>query len=862
MKKKLLRCFHRKETLKVWRIMRLLTIFSFCFAMTVSASIYSQNTKLNLDLKNVTLREVLDYVEQNSDFIFLYKNEEVDIDKKMDVNLQNASIDEIMRELLADQNVTYKVLGRQVIITIPEKDRLDLATGQSVVNIKGKVTDSSGSPLTGVTVVIKGTTQGIITDADGKYSLANVPGDATLVFSFVGMKMQEVLVVGKTSINVTMEEETVGIEEVVAVGYGTQKRVNLTGSVASVQSEDLVVAPVASTTNALAGRLPGLISKQSSGMPGNDDASLSIRGYGDPLVIVDGIESSFNNIDANEIESISVLKDASAAIYGSRAGNGVILVTTKRGNIDKPTITLNSNWTFQGVTNMPKLASSGQWTEMDREEDLNSGVTPTYSEAEIALYYAGTDPDYSNTNWWKIVAKDWAPQQQHNLSVRGGSDKIKYYGFLGFLDQRTMFKKHGGDYQRYNLRSNIDAKILDNLKLQLDFAGIIEDKDFPQRGLNGNVWQEYWMSMPMYAASLPDGRLAWAGCMGLNYVTNSKLSGYTKNDDNNFKGTISLNYDFKQIQGLSAKAFLNYDQSFDYYKNFGRTSVDSWTYNYGTGTYTQRTSATKPELSHTDSKSRVLTGQYSLNFDRTFAENHHISALALFEVINSNSDWISASRKGYTITSLDYLFAGALSGLSNYGSASEMGRRSLVSRVNYSYKSKYLLEGTLRIDESAKFNKENRRGYFPGISLGWRLSEEDFIKNNIPSLENLKLRISYSQTGNDNVSSFAYLSGYKYGLNYLIGSTTTQALVTTGMANPTLTWEEMNIYNLGLDFSLVKRKLYGEFDFFYRDRNGIPGSRVNSLPDTFGSSLPTENLNSITTRGFELMLGMKDTVMI
>ena len=728
------------------------------------------------------------------------------------------------------------------------------------IELSGKITDQTGETLPGVNVIIKGTTIGVISDIDGNYSLS-VKADDVLVFSFIGFKTQEIPVNGRTTINVSLETESVGLDEVVAIGYGSQKRASITGSVATVQSEQLTVAPTASTTNTLAGRLPGLITKQQSGLPGADNASLSIRGFGAPLVIVDGIESSFNNIDANEIESISVLKDAAAAIYGARAGDGVILVTTKRGKIDKPSITFNSSMSFQKPTNLVKMASSGQMAELTREAHINNGLPEEqqrFSQEEVDLFYAGTDPDYPNTDWLDFVAYDFAPQQQHNLSVRGGSEKIKYYGFLGFLDQKTMWKRNGGGYNRYNLRSNIDAQILDNLKATIDISSIWEDREYPRRDQDNNVWQEYWNTEPYWNPTNPDGSLAYGGAGGavsLHYMTDIELSGYNRTQSQNFKGSLALDYDFTAVKGLSARAFFNLNQDYGFNKWWGWGSPDSWSYNYSNETYTQRNQASPPELRHTNSRGKVMTGQLSLNYKRTFNQDHNVNALALYEVIDYSGDWITASRMGYKTTAIDYLFAGGLDGQIADGRATEMGRQSYIGRVNYSYQTKYLIEATIRVDESAKFSEDERTGVFPSVSLGWRMSEEAFMKDNLPGLENLKFRASYSQTGKDAVGNFQYLSGYEYSGPYMIGNSPSAALITTGMPNPLLTWETMTIYNGGVDFSLTKRRLYGEFDVFYRLREGIPGQRTVSLPSTFGANLPTENLNAINTRGFELLLG-------
>lgn len=732
------------------------------------------------------------------------------------------------------------------------------------ITVSGIVTDVNNEPVIGASVRELGNiSNGTLTGVNGGYTLNNVSSNASLEASFVGLITQKVDVNGRNVVNIIMEEDTKLLDEVVVVGYGTQKKASITGSVATITSEKLTVAPIASTSNLLVGQLSGLIAKQESGLPGKDAASLSIRGFGSALVIVDGIESGFNNIDANEIESVTILKDAAAAIYGARAGNGVILVTTKRGGLDKPTITLNSSTTFQGTTNLIRLASSGQMAELIREEHLNQGKPEEivrFTQEEVDLFYAGTDPDYPNTDWLKVVARDWAPQQQHNLSVRGGRDNIKYFMFLGFLDQQSMFKNNGGEYKRYNLRSNLDAKILKNLSIQFDLSSIIERRDFPRRHdeKENSVWQEYWNTEPFWSATLPDStKLPYGGAgggIGMHATTNSEIWGYRKTNTQNIKGSFSFNYDFNYIKGLSAKGFINYNQNYSFYKIF-ISAPDSWSYNYSNDTYTKQTTAMVPELRHQDTRNRVLTGQLSLNYDRTFGELHQLNALALYEVIDNYNDWISAGRIGFKTDAIDYLFAGGIANQTSNGGASEMGRQSYIGRLNYAFDSKYLLETTLRIDESAKFAKESRRGIFPSLSLGWRISQENFMRNSLPFIDNLKIRASLSQTGNDAVGNFQYLSGYKYGATYLVGSAASTGLIESAMANPFLTWETMTIYNAGLDFSLRKRLFYAEFDVFSRDRVDIPGTRSRSLPTTFGASLPVENLNSMNTRGFEVLLG-------
>ncbi len=845
--------------------MKLIVIFILVGLVSAHATeTYSQTTHLDLNMKNASLKSILSAIEEKTEFNFFFKADEIEELKNLTIETKQASISEILNYLLKDNGFEYEIFDRYILIQKKGGNQSVSQLVQQQRSVSGKVTDSSGAPLPGVTVLIKGTTQGIITDTNGNYSLTNVARDATLIFSFVGMKTQEIPTSGKTSINVVMQEETVGLEEVVAVGYGTQRKGNVTGAISTVKSNDLTVAPVASPTNALAGRLPGLISVQSSGQPGYDAASLSIRGFGNALVIVDGVESSLNSIDPNQIESISILKDGSASIYGSRAGNGVILVTTKRGTVQKPTITLNSSYTLQGITTVPKPCNAGQYAELVREAWLQSGQpaeNAPFTEEAIQKYYQGGDPLYPNTDWYNELVRPWAPQQQHNLSVQGGSDKIKYYGLVGYLDQGVMFKNDGGNYRRYNFQSNIDAKILDNLSLQLTLSSIVEDINYPHanydKGSGESAWLYFWSTLPIYPAHFPDPtKLPFTGSVpGGLASTNRSIYGYNDTDKQNLKGSLALNYSVKAIKGLSAKAFVNYDRNYSTNKAFSKP-VKFYTYDPESQIYTFSAAVgSQAFLDMSDSKDLTLTGQLSLHYDNTLGKDHHITALALYEFINYKGDWFSAHRQNFLTTAIDQLFAGSTNGMSNNGSASEMGRASYVGRLNYSYQNKYLIETILRADASAKFPKDSRWGYFPSVSLGWRVSEENFMKS-FSSLSDLKLRAAFGEAGNDNIGNFQYLAGYQFDyFSYLLGSGSQKGLGSKGLANPYLTWEKMKLYNVGLDFSFFNRKLYGEGDVFYRERDGIMATRLLSMPSTFGATLPPENINSQNNRGFELKLG-------
>lgn len=755
-------------------------------------------------------------------------------------------------------SITY-ILQIQANVA-PDDSTFILTVAQQQVS--GTVLDNLGNPLPGVNVLVDGTLKGTQTDFNGNFSIDSNIGDV-LVFTYLGMKTQSHTIGNSIVLHIQMEEDAAQLDEVVVVGYGTQKKANLTGSISSLNSDKMTVAPRVNIANTLVGQMPGLTALQSSGTPGNDAAVLKIRGFGPALVIIDGIQGDLNNLDPSQIESISILKDGSASIYGARAGNGVILVTTKRGERHKPIITLNTSFTEQGVTKILHPGSSGQIAEMQRESFIQSGGEPSdapWTQEAIDKFYEGGDPGYVNTDWYDYVFRDWAPQQNYDLSVRGGSDNISYYGYFGYVKQETMIKTNGGDYQRFNVQSNVDANITDRFKVSFDLSATFKNGYFPDRGLNnGNAfWQDYYNTKPWFPATLPDPtKVAWGGIDvgSVATVSNIDLMGYNRSNDKTLRGIVTFTYDFKKIKGLQAKANVNYSERDVYGKRFQKP-IKFWTYNTATEEYINAASFTQSGVYERMDRERTITQQYSLNYDNTFAEKHQISALLLYESIDYKSNWLTASRTNLLTPLIDQLFNGSKIGMGNDGSAGEMGRMSYVGRLNYNFDNRYLVETIFRADASAKFPSEQRWGYFPSISLGWVLTEEEFMRNQ-SAIDYLKFRTSYGQSGNDAVGNFQYLSGYGTRGSVLFDEGQLPGIYITGLANPFLTWEKMTIYNSGLDYSLFNQKLYGSLDTFYRYRDGIPATRINSLPSTFGSALPPENLNRLNDRGFEFSAGTK-----
>ncbi|MBX2924499.1 MAG: TonB-dependent receptor [Chitinophagaceae bacterium] len=829
--------------------------------------------KLKLEVKHLSLVETLKKVQRRTPFNFAYNSKDLAGIVVNELPVHERSVKEILDTILQSTALQYEQVGNNIVISaksvtaaplpgIPA-DHFNTPGAVQRLDITGTVKNESGAPMAGVSVTVQNTKNGTVTDEHGSFQLTVEEKKVILEFSFVGFESQSREVEDSGPIEIVLKEASGGLNEVVVVGYGTQKKTDVTGSIASINADNLSKIPVSSVTNALIGKLPGLIAIQSSGQPGADASNLNIRGFGNALVIVDGVESNFRSIDASQIENISILKDGAGSIYGARAGNGVILVTTKRGSRGKPTISLNGNLTLQRPTYFQKMLSSGDYTTLVSEEYLQSGKPADavpYTQEQIQKYYEAKEPGYYNTNWQKMIVRDWAPMQNYNVSLRGGSQNIRYYIFAGTLMQGSFWKKNGGDYKRYNFQTNVDADVLDNLSLGVTVSNIIDNTNSTNRPQNGGgyLFADLYNNKPMYPSSLPDpGKIPFSGSAtgGALVQSNRDLGGYTDNHFQTFFQSINANYRFKAIEGLSLKALGNYTRTNYNQKSYGRP-VDLWTYNVDTKEYllAAQFNANTP-LNQQKSEVTALTGQLSLNYNGIINQVHRLDAMLLYEAYSLTSDYISAGRSDFTFPTLDQMFAGNANTMSNDGSASETGRSGYVGRINYSYADRYMAQFILRADASAKFPPGSRWGYFPSISLGWRVGQEAFLKT-FQNLDELKLRLSYGASGNDAIGNFQYLAGYGPTLMpALFGNLPVMGIAPLGMPNPRLSWEQMSIYNAGVEYSFFNRRLYGNLELFYRERKGIPARKTVSLPSSFGADLPLENLNSQNHRGFEFSIG-------
>ncbi len=728
------------------------------------------------------------------------------------------------------------------------------------IKVNGMVIDAKGEPIIGASVKVRTAAfTGTITDYNGNFTLS-VPANAVLEISYIGYKTVEQPVNGAQNLRIVLQENTEELDEVVVVGYGVQRKASVTGAVSSIKSEELMSVKAPNVSNMLAGRLPGLRAVQRSGSPGDDGASVDIRGYGSMLVIVDGIERDYSQLDPNDIESISILKDAAAAVYGFKGSNGVLLVTTKKGTESKAKINYNGYVGFQQVTRYPDMLNAHQYASLYNEAIYNTnqwnGVA-AYTPEQLEAFRNGS----VGTDWWNSTLRDTAPQTAHNLSVTGGTEKTKYYLSLGYMDQEGILKSTDWNYNRYNVRSNVSVEVVKGFTVDFQLSGRYDKRTHPNGA--GDLFRQAQMAAPtysIYANDNPDYWQATGDKPNPVHMSYASEAGYEDRLRREFNGSVGVTWKIPYVQGLIAKALVAYDYRNTEWKSWKKEAYE-YAYDASTEQYNRKTINSLSRLESKMENYFKPTQQYSLNYNRLFADKHDIGGMLLWEMYHDRKTWVQGNKQ-YGIGLIEDLDYGDKENQTSGGKSEETAHQGLVGRFNYAYAGKYLVELNFRYDGSYKFRSDDRWGFFPGVSVGWRLSEEAFMKNLLPDLDNLKIRASYAKVGDEgDFNAFQYLDGYEYNGHYVLGSDgLTLGLRNRGMANPWLTWYESKIKNIGFEASWMKGLLSVEFDYFQRNRSGLPATRAGSLPTTFGQSMPQENLNSDKNRGFELVLGHMNTV--
>ncbi len=850
----------------------------FLVASNGNAQIKSiEEVVVRLPLEGVPVKDAFKKIEGVSDFTFVYLTREVRNLPPIFVEDKDQSLYEVLVEIARQSGLDFKQINHNIHVQVSRKgQKKSIVTVSNVaVEIRGTVADENGNPIPGATVLVEGTSTGTATDIDGKFSLDAEQG-AVLLISFIGYQPQRVTVGNQSSLSITLVEDQSSLEEVVVVGYGTQEKVNLIGSIAEIKGKEITNLPVPNVSNSLGGRLPGVVAIQRGGEPGNDAASINIRGFGNALVIVDGVVQQLDLIDPNDIESISVLKDASAAVFGARAANGVILVTTKRGSDGPAAINFSSNFGWQTSTKWPRMADSGEFTQLINQGRINQGQPLKYTEYDVKVYkYVSGDKDilsemtndelarfnnedlrnYLNEDPNEAAFKKFAPMQQYNLSSSGGSKKVKYFLSGGFLNQRSMLRSDDTKYQRFNLRSNIDAEITDNLSIGMNFSAQYQIKEYPLDGIASIMQLTYW-GEPVKYKSYPDQTKPVGSIIDRS---NADLTGHRNNDYKEYNAALNFNLKIPFVKGLNLSGQANYRTGFFQNERF---SKQYFTYNYDfkTDLYTRNPNPTGVTSLYIQSRQdEFLTQQFSLNYNNSFGR-HDLGMLLLYEGLYDRRRYLEGYREGFLSTALQLLDAGGRVNINNGGNITESGRASYVGRINYSYFEKYLIEAAFRYDGNSMWAGDNQWGLFPAVMLGYRLSEEKFLKNS-SFVDNLKIRGSVGISGDDNGGiPYQFLATYRINGNYVIDNGLQNGIINDGLANPNGTWAEYRTSNVGLDFGLLGGRVYGEFEAFYRYGYKLLGRRSDALPSTFGASFPMENLNSSSNRGLESLLGYRNKI--
>ncbi len=862
---------------KTLRIMKLTVFFLLVTIFNVFGSkTYSQNARLNLDMKDVPIQTVLNAIEGQSEFFFLYSSKMIDVNQKVDINVADKKITEVLDELLANTEIKYAVRDRQILL-VNEEAEASLALQQK--RVTGTVVDKDQQPVPGANVVVKGTRIGAITEADGKFTLDVPASGGTLVISFIGYTSQEVEIGNNTVVNVTLQTESLSLDEVVVVGYGTQKKATLTGAIDDLRGEKLVQSPSLNVSNILAGRIPGLVAVTRSGEPGLDNTTLRIRGTNtlnnnSPLIVVNGIANrNFNLLNAADIESITVLKDASAAIYGSQSANGVILVTTKRGSVEKSKVNINLDRGWSKPTIIPEMADAATYADVLNELSARIGGAPVYTKEEIQKYRDGSDPWlYPNNNWADIVLKNFTPQYHLYASATGGTEKMAYFISAGYKFQDAIYKNSSTNFSLADFRSNLDGKISDNIKISFDVAGKQSIANQPNE-LKERVLVFLFRGKPNWPVVWPNGLPGPAMEMGQNpVVITTQKSGYIKTTTYNLESNLKLDISIPWIKGLSITGNAAFDKTFVE----GRTWDIPWTlYNWDRKTYDDKGipilvpgsyaawgHGTDPDLTVENTFGANMTLNALVNYKRTIFKLHNINVLLGTERSTGKSNYLSAYRRYFVSSAIDEMFAGGDLLKDNTGSSSESARQNFFGRLNYDYSGKYLAEFVFRYDGSYIFPEKGRYGFFPGVSLGWNIAEENFWKNNIPFINYFKLRGSWGKTGNDRINPFQYLTSYGFVNQHYMGNVTIfgenleyKTLGELRIPNPNVTWEEANQLDVGFDGKIFKGKLNFSFDYFYNLRTKILAYRNASVPGSTGLTLPNENIGEVVNRGFEAEIG-------
>ncbi len=846
------------------------------FVFQSAATSYAQSTRIDLNIKQSTLKQVFKEIESKTEYTFFYNDEVIDLDRVVDVKVQKETIENILNGILT--NCTFKIDNKNILLIPKEPDTSYSVTQQNKKQIKGSVVDEFGIPVIGASVIVKGTTVGSITDLDGNFTLDVKNGDIIQI-SYIGYLPQEITYTGQTSLHVIIKEDTQTLDEVVVVGYGVQKKVNLTGAVTQVTSKVLENRPITNLAQGLQGVVPNLNVTFSNGSP-NNDPSLNIRGIAtirandnsEPLILVDGVQMRLNLLNPEDIESISVLKDAaSAAIYGARGAFGVILITTKSGNMErKPTIDYSGSIQLNTHTYLPDLLNAVDYMAASNESSFYSTGKNKYTDDQVRWvneYNADplNNPVYhilengkifwnGGNNNYRQMLQQWAPTQKHTLSINGGSKQIGFYASAGYMGQDGMFKDYTDTFKRYNFLTNINANVSETFRLgfKASYSQTVYDEPHSYSAKGSSWWEQMTRGEPQILFPILTPADAPVPNAPTEHFYNFLSSGSRKVSNREF-AVFMINGEWDIFKGLKLKGDFSYTtinyRDKDVQREFGYIR-DSWTL---------QNSATFPsfiatETRHTD----YFAGNIFADYNLTINKDHNISALVGFnqEWENYRSETIRKEELiSMDIPTINLGVGNTVTKDSEYAWAI----RGAFMRLKYDYQGKYLFEMNGRYDGTSKFPHDSRFGFFPSFSAGWRLSQEKFMSSTTNWLNDLKIRASYGELGNQNVKEYyPYIAsfGVTQQTQFIIDGKLPISVNPPGLVASDLSWETTKTVNIGLDMSILSKLSMG-FDWY--ERKTVDMLTVGEkLPGVIGTSVPQRNNANMKTTGWELSLKWTD----
>jgi TonB-linked SusC/RagA family outer membrane protein len=814
---------------------------TFLLVLKVSASSYSQNLKVDLDFQNVKFKRVLSIIEQKGNIRLLYSEQNLPADRSITLSVKDTPVMDVLGMILKDTKLGFRVLENGLVVISPQNGEV------RDIKVSGTVTDAKGETLPGVSVKLKGTTIGATTDLDGRYTINVADNNSILVFTYVGFTTQEVPINGRSTINVKLEAESTALTEVVVVGYGTQKKADLTGAISTVSGAVLAKRPATNTALALQGMSPGLTILNGGGEPGRENVGVRIRGVGtlgnsNPLVLVDGIEQSLSTVEPSNIESLTVLKDAaSAAIYGSRAANGVILIKTKRGAESGISVSYNNNIGWKNQTIFPEKADPVSWLRLENEAQVNAGGAPAFSEKYIENVAAGTNPlEFPFANWEDGIFNYNAPDQRHSVTISSGGANGKMFASADYFDSDGILQNFNN--KQISLRLNSDLYV--SKKLTLNTNLMYRNRDFSGPGFTGQqIVQGLLHTNRSIVSEYPDGTY---DLVSGQWNPRAMVSlGETSSVSDDIIGQVGFTYAIHKVLSLEGNVSINSRGTSGFVFNDGLAGMR----NYLTGNLVPVGGwfATNT-LRETQLNQKELSQRAYLNYNDTF-DKHKVQAMSGYEEIGNYLKQTAASRDNFFSNDLRNLSAGAVKNQTTGGSIEEWRLRSFFGRINYSFDDKYLFQANIRYDGSSRFREGNRWGLFPSFSAGWRISEEKFLKDS-KIINTLKLRGSWGQLGNQNIGLYRFQNNYNLSQSYQFGGVVVPAAAVTNAGNPDITWETSTMTNIGLDMGFLNDRLEVVTEYFWKYTDDI---LLNlPIPSTIGVAAPLQNAAAVSNKGWEV----------